>query len=420
VDERQAFLNEHLALSRRHFLLAGSLTLGGASGLLTAAEGKVTPAELQRVLDKIGPYFDKPDAFRDVSRGRPVPHSLPEDKKREIGLTRDTWKTEVITDPDSPATLGKQLTAKDGTALDFKALLKLGEKHAVRFPKIMTCLNLGCPLGMGLWEGVPLREVIWLSKPKENLRRVWYYGYHNDDPKQRFRSSLPVGRILEDPFDLPPVILCYKLNGEWLDNERGGPVRVVVPEAYGFKSIKWITHIVLSNIAVPNDTYADQNNDVDSPLKSFAQTLHAQKEIKKGEAIPVTGFAQVGISGVSKVQVSIHPKDKKWPEDDPYFTTADWKDAEILGPPKSWGGTLPGDAIPKDTRGFDAKTSKPVNWPMRLCKIHWAILLPALGQGDYVLRCRTIDDKGQAQPMPRPFKKSGRCDIEEVAVRVTG
>ena len=48
----------------------------------------------------------------------------------------------------------------DGTALTFEALLKLGEKHAVRFPRLMTCLNLGCPLGMGLWEGVPLREVV--------------------------------------------------------------------------------------------------------------------------------------------------------------------------------------------------------------------------------------------------------------------
>ena len=93
---------------------------------------------------------------------------------------------------------------------------------------------------------MPLREVVWLTQPREDMRRVFYYGYHNDDPEQMFRSSLPIGRVLEDPYDLPPVILCYKLNGEWLDSERGGPVRVVVPEAYGFKSIKWLTHVVLT------------------------------------------------------------------------------------------------------------------------------------------------------------------------------
>ena len=38
--------------------------------------------------------------------------------------------------------------------------------------------------------------------------------------------------------DLPPVIVCYKLNGEWLTPERGAPVRVVVPEHYGYKSVR--------------------------------------------------------------------------------------------------------------------------------------------------------------------------------------
>ncbi len=46
-----------------------------------------------------------------------------------------------------------------------------------------------------------------------------------------FRSSLPVGRVLEDMYGLPPVILCYKASGHWLTPERGAPVRIVVPEA---------------------------------------------------------------------------------------------------------------------------------------------------------------------------------------------
>src|SRR6185312_6088952 len=147
---------------------------------------------------------------------------------------------------------------------------------------------------------------------------VTYHGYHNDDPKQLFRSSLPVGRILEDYDDLPPVLLCYKLNGRWLEPERGGPVRVVVPEHYGFKSIKWLTTVVLSNLASANDTYIGGNNDVDSPLKTFAATLSVPKG-KANEAIPITGYAQVGVSGLSKVQVWVSPKGKAWPADDPYF-----------------------------------------------------------------------------------------------------
>jgi len=292
--------------------------------------------------------------------------------------------------------------------------LKLGETKSVRFAKVMTCLNIGCPLGMGIWEGVPLRDIVWLTKPRENLRRVFYHGYHNDDPKQLFRSSLSPGRVLEDPDDLPPVIVCHKLNGEWLDSPRGGPVRIVVPEAYGFKSVKWLTQIALSNTPFANDTYANGNNDVDSPLKTFAATLRAPKDEKANKPIPVTGYAQVGVSGLSKVQVWVSPTNKPWPADDPYFTTAPWVDATVLGPPKSWGGKLPNDAIPKGTKGFDPVTA----WPVRLTKAHWATLLPGLPAGEYALRCRTIDAKGHAQPMPRPFKKSGRCEIETIKFTV--
>jgi DMSO/TMAO reductase YedYZ molybdopterin-dependent catalytic subunit len=333
-------------------------------------------------------------------------------------LTRETWKLEVIADPDHPATLGKQFASASGTALTFDELLKMGEKSAVRFPKVMTCLNIGCPLGMGIWEGVPLRELVWLTRPKENLRRLFYYGYHNDDPKQIFRSSLPIGRVLEDPFDLPPVILCYKLNGRWLDSKRGGPVRMLVPEAYGFKNVKWLTHLVLTNHPFANDTYADGNNDIDSPLKTFAATLLAPSEVKAGQPIALTGYAQVGISGLSKVQIWIQRENENWPADDPYFAKAPWMDCHILPSPERWGGDFPEDKLPTNVMQFNADTGRPRSWPMRLSKAHWAVLHPALAPGKYTLRCRTIDAQNQAQPMPRPFRKSGHAAIEEVQISV--
>jgi DMSO/TMAO reductase YedYZ molybdopterin-dependent catalytic subunit len=417
MNEPDSFLSQHLKLTRRFFLRAGVAC--AAAGGLSRAGGAEPPApELARALEKLPPYFTPQAAFQDVSRGKPVPHSLPEDKKREVGLTRETWKLEVVADPDNPATLGKPLAKKDGSALDFPGLLQLAQTKAVRFAKVMTCLNMGCPLGMGLWEGVPLREVVWLTQPKENLRRVFYYGYHNDDSKQMFRSSLPVDRVLEDPGDLPPVILCYKLNGHWLDSRRGGPVRLVVPEGYGFKSVKWLTHVVLTNLYHANDTYAGGNNDVASTLKTFAATLLVPAAVKPNERIPITGYVQVGVGGLSKVQVWVHPAGKDWPADDPYFTRAPWTDAEVLPPPKRWGD-LDGDVVPKGTMGFDAE-GQPRTWPMRLGKVHWATLLPGLPAGDYALRCRAVDAAGHAQPLPRPFRKSGHCAIETVKLIVRG
>jgi DMSO/TMAO reductase YedYZ molybdopterin-dependent catalytic subunit len=417
IEMDRAFLAEHRWLTRRYFLRLGS---AGAAAIALGTRGGAAEPEsklLDEAIASLEPYFTPPEDFRDVSRGKPLPHSLPGEKKSEVGLTRETWSLEVISDPENPAKLGRQLSKSDGTALDFAGLLDLGEKHAVRFAKVMTCLNIGCPLGMGIWEGVPLREVLWLTQPREDLRRVFYYGYHNDDPAQRFQSSLPVGRVLEDPFDLPPVILCYKLNGQWLTSERGGPVRVVVPEAYGFKSIKWLSHVVLTNLPHANDTYASGNNDVDSPLKTWAATLSFPNEVRANQPIAVTGYAQVGISGLSKVQVWISPSSPEWPSGDRYFATAPWSDAEILPPPKSWDGNLPDGKIPADTIGFD-EAGKPRTWPMRLAKIHWAALLPGLPPGDYTLRCRTIDAKGIAQPLPRPFRKSGHAAIEAKSIKV--
>ena len=257
---------------------------------------------------------------------------------------------EVISDPEHPAALRNPLTKTAGTAVDFAGLMAIAEKHAVRFAKVMTCLNLGCPLGMGIWEGVPLREVVWTTRPGDSLRRVFYYGYHNDDPQQMFRSSLPVGRVFEDPFDLPPVILCYKLNGQWLTSERGGPVRLVVPEAYGFKCVKWLSHVVLTNLAGANDTYANEKNDIDSPLKSFAATISAPRRMKAGRPTPLTGYAQVGIGGLSKVQVWLQAESHELPPGDPYFSTAPWIDAEILPPPTNWGAAFPRTRFPAARR----------------------------------------------------------------------
>jgi len=417
MHEIVRFLGDHRRRTRRFFLNQGVAAFALANALPLIGRADSSNTDLEKAIADLEPFFTSQENFRDVSRGKPLPHSLPVAKKREVGLDRDTWKLEVISDPENPAKLGRELTNENGGALTFDDLLKLAEKNSVRFAKVMTCLNIGCPLGMGIWEGVPLRDVLWLSKPREDVRRVFYYGYHNDDAAQMFKSSLPFGRVLEDTYDLPPVILCYKLNGHWLDSRRGGPVRVVVPEAYGFKSIKWLSHVVLTNLPHANDTYANGNNDLDSPLKSFAATLSYPTEVSAGQPFPITGYAQVGISGVSKVQVWITRSDQDLPAGDPHFATAPWIDVKILSPPSSWGGDLPNGEVPDGTIGFDG-SGRPRTWPMRLAKIHWAILHDGLSPGEYTLRSRTVDEKGIAQPMPRPFRKSGHAAIESVSIKV--
>ena len=409
MTDMQHLARRHEAVTRRHFLRLGAAGAAAVSASsLWAADGG-SSAAVERAVAKL-PYLTPVEDFRLFGRGKPPPHTLPAEKLREVGLTRETWRLEVTGDENGGA--DNPLTKQAGNALDWKALMKLAEKHAVRFLQVMSCTNVDDPLGMGLWEGVPLRTVIWTARPAASVRRVFYYGYHNDDPKQRFQSSLPIGRVLEDPPGEHPVILCYKLNGRHLTPKAGGPVRMVVPNAYGNKSIKWLQHVVLTNAHQANDTYALKNNDTVSAVKTCARFVHVPKQVKAGRPVAVTGLAQVGISGLSKVQYWLRPAGPPLPADDPHFAKGDWKDAEILPAPEDWGGDLPDGKLPAIPRQFDPKTGRPRTWPLHNTIAHWAVLLTGLQAGKYELRCRTIDANGQAQPMPRPFPKSGRNAIQ--------
>ena len=270
-----------------------------------------------------------------VERGNPLPYTLPLDRRLDLGLERDTWQLEIVADPESNTELEQPLSRESGSTLDFETLVKLGQVHGVQFLKGLSCNNIGKPLGMGLWEGVPLRVLVWMTRPISNVRRVFYYGYHNDDPGQMFRSSLPIGRVLEEPPGELPVIVCYKLNGEFLTGQRGGPVRMVVPETYGFKSVKWLQRVVLTNHYAANDTYEDGNNDLDSAMKTFARFARIPATARADEPIRISGIAQVGVSGLARVQYALHRESEPLASDDPTFSDANWQDAQILRRPRS-------------------------------------------------------------------------------------
>src|SRR5262245_57123269 len=233
--------------------------------------------------DEQRPFLTEAAAFRDVSRGDPKPYTLKGDDLVKARLTPESWRLEIV--PADKAELEKPRRLADGTALDLPALEGLVKTHGVKFLKAMQCLNIPQPLGQGLWEGVPLREVLKLVGKVKNVRRVYYEGFHNNDPKQLFQSSLGYNSVMETPpWDLCPFV-AYRLNGEPLPLVRGGPVRIVVPWSHGFKSIKWLQRITLTNDYKANDTYAEQNNDPDSYLKTAAYLDGGPDAYKAGDEI---------------------------------------------------------------------------------------------------------------------------------------
>lgn len=356
-------------------------------------------------------YLTPADKFIIQRRGNPVLSEISDDKLAGIGLTPETWKLEIISDPESNSEIINPLSIEQGNAFDWKALMKLAETRSVRFLHVLTCTNAQKLYGMGLWEGVPLRDVFWMVKPKQNIRRLFFSGYHNNDPKQNFKASLPISRVLEEAPGELPVILCYKLNGKYLSQAIGGPVRLFVPGMYSNRSIKWLQRVTVTNSFHANDTYAEGNNDVEGPVKTCARFIHTPEKVHPGKPFAVTGFAQVGYSGLSKIQYWLYPEGQTMSDDDPYLTKGEWRDAMILPPPANWGSDMPGGKLPQVIQ-FDRKTNQPVTWPITNTIVHWAAMLKVEGSGKYILRCRSIDLNGIAQPMPRPFGRSGTNKID--------
>jgi hypothetical protein len=358
-------------------------------------------------------FLTTPNQFVDVSRGNPKPYTLKGQDLVKARLTPDTYCLEITSDGSTQ--IEKPCRIEDGTAIDLAALHELAKRHCIKFLKAMQCLNIAQPLGQGLWEGVPLREVLKLAGKVNNIRRVYYWGFHNNDPKQMFQSSLGYNQVMETPpWDLPPFI-AYRLNGEAISLPRGGPVRMIVPWAHGFKSIKWLQRITLTNDFKANDTYAEANNDPDSYLKTAAYLDEGPEAFKAGEAITITGTAMVGWSGLRHVEYWLRPDSGthgKLSLNDPAWQTAVWKPCMISPPPEDWGGNLPAGVMPKDVWGFNSETGKPKEWPMRYSVAHWTVRLQGLAAGAYEFRARAVDLNGFAQPEPRPYPKSGRNEIQ--------
>src|SRR5438105_10916854 len=95
-----------VGMSRRGFLgLAASAALAETSSPAAAAD-ELTPA-----LAKLK-YLTPDREFIPVERGDPLPYKLPETKLREIGMTGETWKLDVV--PENGARVENPMSRERG------------------------------------------------------------------------------------------------------------------------------------------------------------------------------------------------------------------------------------------------------------------------------------------------------------------
>jgi DMSO/TMAO reductase YedYZ molybdopterin-dependent catalytic subunit len=82
------------------------------------------------------------------------------------------------------------------------------------------------------WRGVVFRDLVALVKPHADATHVIQYA-DND-----YTTNLPLDAMLDDD-----VLIAYEFEGEPIEPIHGGPVRVLVPKKYFWKSSKWVHRI---------------------------------------------------------------------------------------------------------------------------------------------------------------------------------
>ena len=97
------------------------------------------------------------------------------------------------------------------------------------------CVTRWSKLGMA-FGGVPLRALLSAAEPVAQARFARFVARSTRD----HASSLP----LADLADLDPL-LALTIDGQPLPQEHGGPVRLVVPGRYFYKSVKWLERVEL-------------------------------------------------------------------------------------------------------------------------------------------------------------------------------
>lgn len=237
-------------------------------------------------------------AAKTVARGEPIPSVVKWPKSATETPTAYEFATtynnfyEFGFDKEDPARHSKGFkpkpwkvsveghAAKTGT-YDFEDLIKPHtlEERVYRF-RCVEAWSMVLP-----WVGVPLGDVLKRFEPTAKAKYVAFQTVLR--PEEMPGQRLPllkwpyVEGLRMDEAMHPLALLTVGMYGEWLPNQNGAPLRVILPWKYGFKSIKSIVRIAFTekeppttwNVATPREYgfYSNVNPKVDHPRWSQAK-----------------------------------------------------------------------------------------------------------------------------------------------------
>ena len=103
----------------------------------------------------------------------------------------------------------------------------------LRLPRVTVRSDIHCVTRWSrldnTWEGVPARAILEVCRPLPAARFVLQHA----DPD--YTTNTAIGDLLDDD-----VVLALKHDGRDLLPEHGGPMRLVLPKLYFWKSSKWL------------------------------------------------------------------------------------------------------------------------------------------------------------------------------------
>jgi DMSO/TMAO reductase YedYZ molybdopterin-dependent catalytic subunit len=105
-----------------------------------------------------------------------------------------------------------------------------------KLPTIKSVSDFHCVEGWSVldnrWQGISFKDIIAIAKPKKTAKYVSF------ECADGYTTSLSLQELSKDN-----VLLATKLNGKNLEEGMGFPMRLIVPDKYGYKSAMWVTRI---------------------------------------------------------------------------------------------------------------------------------------------------------------------------------
>jgi DMSO/TMAO reductase YedYZ molybdopterin-dependent catalytic subunit len=80
------------------------------------------------------------------------------------------------------------------------------------------------------WEGVALRDILQRAHPTADARFVMEHSWTG------YTTNVPIEALAQED-----ALIALKHDGQDLEPEHGGPVRLVMPKLYFYKSAKWLS-----------------------------------------------------------------------------------------------------------------------------------------------------------------------------------